>query len=185
MTQPSRLPCYSGFVTRQYENSGGRNVKIEYFHASHYGNGAKVAEQFKNCMATKGVTVNVHHIREAKPKEMPPADLYVFSSPGRMGKPIWGARRFLKKAVLPSGTKYAVLTTEGAPRPDKKTGRLPTEEEQAKWQRVRPTINQILQEKGMVRVAEEKVLVTGLKGPLEDGWEKKVEAFASLIALAS
>ncbi len=160
-------------------------MKIEYFHASHYGNGAKVAEEFRNHMAAKGVTVNVHHIRDARPKEMPPADLYVFSSPGRMGKPIWGARRFLKKARLPSGTKYAVLTTEGAPRPDKKTGRMPTEEEQARWQHVRPIMNQILQEKGMVKVAEGRVLVTGLKGPLEEGWQKKVEAFGNLIPVAS
>jgi flavorubredoxin len=63
-------------------------MKIEYFHASKYGNGAMVAEEFKKVMAARGVTVNVHHIKEARPKEMPPADLYVFSSPGRMGKPI-------------------------------------------------------------------------------------------------
>ncbi len=160
------------------------SMKIEYFHASHYGNGATVAEEFKKQMALKGVSVNVQHIRSAKPKEMPPADLYLFSSPGRMGKPVWGMRRFLKKAELPSGTKYAILTTEGAPRPDKKTGRIPTEEELARWQRVRPIMNQILQEKGMVKVAEDKVYVTGLKGPLEEGWEKKVEAFAAQIPIA-
>jgi hypothetical protein len=74
---------------------------------------------------------------------MPPADLYLFSSPGRMGKPIGGMRRFLKKTKLPSGTKYAILTTEGAPQPDKKTGRMPTEEELAKWQRVIPIMNEI------------------------------------------
>ena len=160
-------------------------MKIEYFHASKYGNGALVAEEFKKQMAAKGVTVNVHHIREARPKETPPADLYLFSSPGRMGKPIGRMRRFLKKTVLPSGAKYAILTTEGAPQPDKKTGRMPTEEEQAKWQRVRPIMNGILQEKGLVNVAEGKILVTGLKGPLEEGWQKKVEAFASEIPILS
>jgi flavodoxin len=158
-------------------------MKIEYFHASKYGNGAMVAEEFKKQMAAKEVTVNVHHIRDARPKEMPPADLYLFSSPGRMGRPIGGMRRFLKKAKLPSGTKYAILTTEGAPRPDKKTGRMPTEEEQAKWQRIIPIMNEILQEKGLVKVAEGKILVTGLKGPLEEGWQKKVEAFASQIPI--
>ena len=156
-------------------------MKIEYFHASKYGNGAMVAEEFKKQMAAKGVTVNVHHIRDARPKEMPAADLYLFSSPGRLGKPIGRMRRFLKKVKLPSGTKYAILTTEGAPRPDKKTGRMPTEEELAKWQRVIPIMNEILQEKGLVKVAEGKILVTGLKGPLEEGWQKKVEAFASQI----
>jgi len=158
-------------------------MKVEYFHASKYGNGAMVAEEFKKQMVGKGVTVNVHHIRDARPKEMPPADLYLFSSPGRMGKPIGGMRRFLKKAKLPSGTKYAILTTEGAPQPDKKTGRMPTEEELAKWQRIIPIMNEILQEKGLAKVAEGKILVTGLKGPLEEGWQKKVEAFASQIPI--
>ena len=158
-------------------------MKVEYFHASRYRNGAMVAEEFKKQMAGKGVTVNVHHIRDARPKEMPPADLYLYSSPGRMGKPIGGMRRFLKKAKLPSGTKYAILTTEGAPQPDKKTGRMPTEEELAKWQRIIPIMNEILQEKGLVKVAEGKILVTGLKGPLEEGWQKKVEAFASQIPI--
>jgi hypothetical protein len=122
-------------------------MKIEYFHASKYGNGVLVAEKFKKQMAAKGGAVNVHHIGEAGPKEMPPADLYLFSSPGRMGKPIGGMRRFLKKAKLPSGTKYVILTTEAAPQPDKKTGRMPTEEERAKWQRIIPIMNGILQEK--------------------------------------
>jgi len=29
------------------------------------------------------------------------------------------------------------------------------------------------------KVAEGRVLVIGLKGPLEEGWQKKVEAFAA------
>jgi multimeric flavodoxin WrbA len=159
-------------------------MKIEYFHASKYGNGAKVAEEFKRQIAAKGVTVNVQHIRNAKPKVMPPADLYLFSSPGRLGKPAWGMRRFLKTVKLPSGTKYAILTTEAAPRPDKKTGRIPTEEERAKWQRIIPIMNETLQKKGLVKVAEGKIFVTGLKGPLEEGWQKKVEAFVSQIPIS-
>jgi hypothetical protein len=87
------------------------------------GNGAIVAEQSRTQIAVKGVTVNVHHIREATPKEPPPAGPYVFSSPGRMGKPIGGMRRFLKKVELPAGLPYAILTAELARQPDKKTGR--------------------------------------------------------------
>ncbi|HEU4948271.1 MAG TPA: hypothetical protein VFT31_14060 [Kribbella sp.] len=158
-------------------------MKIEYFHASKYGNGAMVAEEFKKQLAGKGVPVTVHHIRDVKPKDLPPADLYVFSSPGRMGRPIGGMRRFLKKVALPAGTTYAILTTEAAPQPDKKTGRMPTEEELAKWQRVIPIMNEILQSKGLVKVAEGKVLVTGLKGPLEDDWQKKVEAYVAQLPI--
>ena len=156
-------------------------MKIEYFHDSRYGNGARVAEEFRKQMNARGVVVNVHHVRDAKPKEMPSADLYLFSSPGRMGGPSWGVRRFLKKADLPSGTKYAVLTTEMAPRPDKKTGRMPSEEELGRCQRLIPVMNHILEEKGLYKVAQGKILVTGLKGPLEEGWQKKVEVFASQI----
>ena len=158
-------------------------MNVEYIHASKYGNGALVADEFKKQMVAKHVTVNVHHIREVKPKELPPADLYLFSSPGRIGKPIGGMRRFLKKCSPPAGAKYAILTTEGAPQPDKKTGRMPTEEEMARWQRVIPIMNGLLQDKGLVKVAEGKVLVTGLKGPLEEGWQKKVEAFAARIPI--
>ena len=53
----------------------------------------------------------------------------------------------------------------------------------AKWQRVRPVMNEILQGKGLAEVAEDKVLVTGLKGPLEQGWQQKVEAFAARIPI--
>lgn len=154
-------------------------MNIEYLHASKYGNGALVADEFKSHMAAAGVAVDVHHIKEMHPDHLPPADLYLFSSPGRMGKPIGGMRRFLKKVDLPGGTKYALLTTEmGPPQPDKKTGRIPTDEEVARYQKVRATMNEILQDKGLVEVAEEKVYVSAMKGPLEDGWQQKVDDFA-------
>lgn len=156
-------------------------MNIEYFHASRYGNGAMVAEEFGRQMAARGVTVNVHHIRQARPEQLPSADLYLFSSPGRFGKPIGGMRRFLAKVRLPAGAKYAILTTEMAAKPDKKTGRVPTEEEMASWQRVRPIMNEILQGKGLTEVAEDKIQVTGIKGPLEEGWQHKVQAFAATI----
>jgi hypothetical protein len=156
-------------------------MHIAYFHASKFGNGAAVAEEFRRIMATRGTTVTVQHIRDAHPGEMPPADLYVFSSPGRYGKPIKDAREFLSAVRLPQGTRYALLTTEMAPRPDKRTGQLPSEEDQAKWERVRPIMNELLQAKGLTEVAEEKVWVSAIKGPLEGGWQKKVEVFADRV----
>lgn len=157
-------------------------MRIEYLHASKYGNGATVAEEFSRQMAAPGVTVGVHHIREAKPRELPLADLYVFSSPARFGKPIGSMRRFLKKVRLPAGTKYAILTTEAAPHPDW-SGHVPSEEELAKWTRVRPIMNELLQAKGLVEVAEGKVLVSDVKGPLEEGWQQKVAAFVARIPI--
>jgi hypothetical protein len=156
-------------------------MKIEYFHASKYGNGVKVAEEFARLMTAQGVTVNVHHIRDAKAGEIPPGDLYLFSSPGRLGKPTWGMRRFLRKASLQAGAKYALLTTEVAALPDRRTGRVPSQEELARWHRIIPIMNERLQEKGLVHVAEATILVTGLKGPLEEDWRNKVQTFASIL----
>jgi hypothetical protein len=154
-------------------------MRIVYLHASKFGNGLLVADEFKRIMAAKGVEVRVAHIRESRPKELEPADLYIFSSPGRMGRPIGAMRRFLKKVDLPAGTKYALLTTESAPKPDKRTCLLPSEDERrASGQRVRPVMHDILQAKGLHEVAEEVVFVTAVKGPLETGWEEKVAKFS-------
>jgi hypothetical protein len=155
-------------------------MTVEYVHASKFGNGAMVAAHFKQKMAADGVDVDVRHIGDVRPAELPAADLYVFSSPGRWGKPIRGMRRFLKKVNLPRGTRYAILTTEAMPKPDKKTGQ-PTEDDLATYQRVRPIMTEILQDKGLVKLGEDKVHVTGLKGPLEAGRELKVDAFATAL----
>ena len=156
-------------------------MNIAYYHASKFGNGAMVAEEFKKIMAARGVTGSVQHIRDANPKDLPQADLYVFSSPGRIGKPKGSVRRFLSKVSLEPGTRYAILTTQGAPKPDKKTGKMPTQEELDRWERVIPIMNELLEAKGLKKVAEGAVWVTGLKGPLEEGWQHKVAAFADQV----
>lgn len=156
-------------------------MNIAYYHASKFGNGAMVAEEFKKIMAARGISVTVQHIREANPGDLPTADLYVFSSPGRIGKPKGNARRFLRKVRLAPRTRYAILTTQAAPRPNKKTGKLPTQDEQDRWERVIPIMNELLEAKGLTKVAEGAILVTGMKGPLETGWQDKVTAFADQI----
>jgi len=156
-------------------------MTIEHLHASKFGNRAMVAADFKEKMAANRVDVDVRRIGDMRPAELPAADLYVFSSPGRLGQPIREMRRFLKKVSLPRGTRYTILTTEAMPKPDKKTGQLPTEDERAKYQRVRPIMTEILEDKGLVKLGEDKVHVTGLKGPLEAGWKLKVDAFATAL----
>jgi hypothetical protein len=39
-------------------------------------------------------------------------------------------------------------------------------------------MHELLQGKGLVAVDEDKVYVTEIKGPLEEGWQRTVEAFA-------
>lgn len=156
-------------------------MRIEIYHASKYGNGAMVAEELRKLLDERGNEVSVSHIQDVSPKALPPADLYIFGSPGRIGKPIGGMRRFLSKVNLPAGTRYALFSTEAAPRPDK-NGRMPTEEEIAKWQHIQPLMDEALQAKGLEKTAALKVYVTDLKGPLEESWRKKVEQLVDSLA---
>lgn len=158
-------------------------MKVELYHASKYGNGARVAEEFKRLMVAKGNVVNIHHIREVSPKDLPSADLYVFGSPTHFGKATGSMVRFAKKLGLPSGTKYAVFATCSAARPDKKTGKMPSEDELENLRHTIPMIDEQLKAKGMRKVAEMKAFVQpeNLKGPLEEGWQDRVEAFVTQI----
>ena len=155
-------------------------MRVEIYHASKYGNGEKVIAYLQGLLMVRGHQADHRHVRDAKPKEIPVADLYVFCAPTRLGKPIGKMRRFLKKARLPEGAKYALVATHGEPVPDKKTGKMPTQEEIEKFQQNLPTMEAILKEKGAVKVAEAKVYVKNtMKGPLADGWERTVEEFTA------
>jgi len=153
-------------------------MKVEIFHASKYGNGEKVVAFLQGVLVTRGHQVNFRHVRDAKPKDMPAADLYIFCSPARIGRPIGKMRRFLKKVKLPEGAKYALIATLGQPKPDK-NGKMPIQEEIDRFQRSLPIMEELLKEKGATKVADLKVYVVDLKGPLADGWEKIVEEFAA------
>jgi menaquinone-dependent protoporphyrinogen IX oxidase len=157
-------------------------MNVAYYHASRYGNGAAVAARFADVMAARGAAVEVRHMRDADPEHLPAADVYVFSAPGFMGKPRRTARSFLRHVRLAPGARYAILTTEIAARPDR-NGQMPDPEKLDRWQRVLPVMRELLDGKG-VEVAEGTVRVTDLKGPLEDGWEEKVRAFADAISAA-
>lgn len=162
--------------------SESAHMKIEVYFESKHGNGKKVVEKLAEDLTAKGHAVGLHHIGEVRPKEMPSADLYLFSSPTRMGKPVGSMRRFVKKVKVPTqGAKYALIATHGAAKPNKKTGVIPSPAELEKWRRTIPMMEEILNRKGMMKVADLQVYVLDLKGPLEDGWEDKVGVFAELV----
>ncbi len=162
-------------------------MKIELYHASKFGNGAKVAEELRRVMEESGHLLSVHHIDQADPRSIPPAELYIFGSPTRFGGPIGSMRRFMKKVSLPSGTKYAVFATHGDAVVDKKTGRMPTEEELNRFRRTIPSLDEILGEKGFVKVADKVFLVSAdtMKGSLKEGWQGSVKEFVAAILSSS
>ncbi|MEM0448444.1 MAG: hypothetical protein QW520_01290 [Methanomassiliicoccales archaeon] len=152
-------------------------MRIEIYYESKSGNGKKAMTKLAEILMARGAMVGIHHLKEVKPKSVPQADVYVFSSPTRIGRPIATMRRFAKKVVLPPNTKYAVVATYLAPQPDKKTGKIPTEEELAKYRRNIQIMDEMLGRKGE-KLAELSLFVRGMKGPMEEGWESKLEEFA-------
>lgn len=144
-----------------------------------------VAEELRRVIETKGHQVSVHHIDDAKPKEMPPADLFIFGSPTRFGGPIGGMRRFVKKVTLPPGTRYAIFATHADEVPDKKTGRMPTEEELNGRRKTISELDDILKAKGLVKVADKVFSVSAdtMKGPLKAGWQERASEFATAILI--
>jgi hypothetical protein len=58
---------------------------------------------------------------------------------------------------------------------------MPSQQELDRWERVIPIMNELLEAKGLKKIAEGAVLVTGIKGPLEEFWQQKVAAFAGQI----
>jgi len=158
-------------------------LRIELFHASKFGNGKRVSEELKRVLEAEGHQVAVRHIDGVKPKEGQPADLFIIGSHTRFGGPIGSMKKFVKKASLPLGSRYAVFATHTDGAPDKKTGRLPTQEELDRERKTIPELDQLLKEKGLIKVADKVFPVTGdvMKGTLREGWEIKVDEFATAI----
>lgn len=135
-----------------------------------------MAAEFAQQATAAGATVTVHHIRDVDPRKLSEADLSVFSSPGRLGRPIGSMRRFLRRLQLPQGTRYALLTTEMAPA-QPSTSDEPDPNTPSPYQRVRTIMDELLQAAGLVKVVDDAIDVTGTKGTLEDNWTARVKQF--------
>ena len=141
-------------------------MKICIAYDSKYGNGKKCAEYVQNAMIKKGHDAQAFYIRETKPKALPQADLYIFSAPTHIGGPPWKMKSFLKKLnVKTRNAKYSLITTYM----DETT-------------KVLPKMTALLQPHGLVKAADGIMIkVTGMKGPLEEGYTKKLDRFVDAV----
>jgi menaquinone-dependent protoporphyrinogen IX oxidase len=139
-------------------------MKVQIFYESKFGNGKKCVDYLGNVLSEKGHEISKNSIREVKPDSIPRCDLYIFSSPTRMGNAHGKMKKFLKKMNIPGeGKKYALIATYADP----ETKTLTTMEELAK-------------SKGLTKATDGiKIKVNGMKGPLEDSYEEKLDEFAS------
>ena len=143
-------------------------MKVFIAYESKYGNGKKCVEYLQNVISKKGHDVRSFSISEIKPSSLPKADLYIFSSPTHMKGPTWKIKRFLKKVDIgQTGARYSLMTTHMAPEIDINTLQV---------------MENILQSKGFKKISDDLLIkVTGMKGPLESGYEKKIDKFVDTI----
>jgi menaquinone-dependent protoporphyrinogen IX oxidase len=141
-------------------------MKVCITYETKFGNGKKCAHYLSGAITKKGHEAEVFSIREVKPNSLPKADIYVFSSPTHVGGPPGKMKKFLKKAEIEGKAfKYALIATYMDP----KTKTL-------------EKMEALLSPKGMTKVSDGlKIKVTGMKGPLEEGFEQKLDEFATNI----
>ena len=139
-------------------------MKVCIAYESKYGNGQKCVERLKDIISKKGHAVDLFSVRGVKPNELLQADVYVFSAPTQIGSPARKMKKFLKKInITQEGAKYALITTHSSDKTE-----------------VLKKMEKLLQPTGMTKITDGlEIKVTGMKGPLEDSYEEKLEAFAN------
>lgn len=141
-------------------------MKINIVYESKFGNGKKCVDYLAGAIKKKGHDVDTFSVREINPDQLPEADLFVFSSPTQIGSPARKMKKFLKNLeVKNKATKYAIMVTYWSPNAT-----------------TLQKMEQIVQPIGMTKVSDGvKIHVTGMKGPLESSYKKKLDSFANEI----
>jgi flavodoxin len=141
-------------------------MKVCITYESKFGNGKQCAHYLHGAFTKKGHEAEIFSIKDVKPDSMPQADLYIFSSPTHVGGPPGKMKKFLKKLEIKvEGSKYALMTTYQDPRT-----------------RTLEKMEELLGPTGMTKISKGvKIKVTGMKGPLEDGFEDKLEEFTNQV----
>jgi len=141
-------------------------MNISIIYESKYGNGKKSMTYLETSLRKKGHSVQLMSVHEVKPKSLPEVDLYIFSAPNRMGKIIRSMRKFLEKIDIKNPkAQYIVVNTCLNPLSSQDKGLEQMEE--------------ILSNKNISKLFDGlKLKVMAMKGPLEAGYEKKLEELA-------
>ena len=143
-------------------------MNISIIYESKYGNGKEAMMYLEGLLTKKGYSVQLINIHDIKPKMLPKADLYVFSAPNAFGKIVRSMRKFLEKIEGQPTMRYILVNTCLNPSSNQDKGLEQMEE--------------ILREKNLIKLSEGlKLKVMGMKGPLEPGYQHKLEEFAATI----
>ena len=138
-------------------------MRICIVYLSRFGHNRRVAETLTSYFREKGFEVYTYSHSEIRRIAMLDARLYVFCSPTRFGKPASRMARYLWWVTIDEADAwYGLITTHFKPK-----------------NTVIKRLSAILDRKGLRSVNEGLALkVSGVKGPLESGFEDKMKTFA-------
>lgn len=144
-------------------------MNISIIYESKYGNGKKAMTYLETILRKNGYSVQFMSVHEIKPHSLPEADLYIFSAPNAFGKVVRSMRKFLEKIEIKnSKAQYIVVNTCLNPSSSQDKGLEQMEE--------------ILREKNISKLSDGlKLKVMAMRGPLEAGYEKKLDELVQTI----
>jgi len=144
-------------------------MNISIIYESKYGNGKQAMTYLETILRKKGYSVQLMSIHEIKPHSLPEVNLYIFSAPNRMGKIIRSMRKFLEKIEIKNSNAHYILVNTCL-------------DPSASIDRGLEQMEEILNEKNISKLSEGlKLKVMAMKGPLEVGYEKKLDELAQTI----
>jgi flavorubredoxin len=138
-------------------------MNISIIYESKYGNGKEAMTYLDNMLKNKGFSVQLMSIHDVNPRSLPESDLYIFSAPNAFGKIVRSMRKFLDKMEIKnSNAQYTLVNTCLNPSSGQDKGLEQMEE--------------LLSKKNISKLSDGlKLKVMSIKGPLESGYEKKLD----------
>ncbi len=130
---------------------------------SRYGHGKKLIGHLRDRLEENNIETRSFKPDELDPKDMPDADLYIFSSPTEAFRIKRDMRKFMKKLENMEEKKYGIMNTHGMKR---------------NWLK---NMEKILSKKGMEKLAEVEFKI-GKEGAeegeaLPDDWKERLDRF--------
>jgi flavorubredoxin len=144
-------------------------MNISIIYESKYSNGKEAMTYLETILRKKGYSVQLMSVHEVNPHSLPESNLYIFSAPNAFGKIVRSMRKFLDKIEIKnSNAHYILVNTCLDPASSQDKGLEQMEE--------------ILRKKNISKLSEGlKLKVMTIKGPLETGYEKKLDELAQTI----
>jgi flavorubredoxin len=144
-------------------------MNISIIYESKYGNGKEAMTYLDTILKNKGYSVQIMSIHDVNPRLLPESNLYIFSAPNAFGKIVRSMRKFLDKMEIKnSNAQYILINTCLDPVSFQDEGLEQMEE--------------ILIKKKISKLSDGlKLKVMTIKGPLESGYEKKLDEIAKTV----